>query len=137
MVANDALRTPAWLLVGLGNVPGVLELAEGKLAFTTLEERVFDVALGQLSGLRFPWYYFGGGMQLQVDGRTHKLSFVRPNGAQDVPGPLLAEADLGGVLGGAADAVALLTAGRKLMDVGEGRKAGKTWRAILTAPAAQ
>jgi hypothetical protein len=125
---TEALRTPAWLLIGLGNEPGMLELVDGRLAFTTIEGRVFDVPLSEVQNITFPWYYFGGGVKFRVEGEQYKVSFVRPNGAQDVPGQLFARTDIGGAAG---DAVALLTAGRKIVDVGQGRKAGKAWRAAL------
>lgn len=123
---GDALRTPAWLLVGITrSVPGILELADGHFAFTTDEKRVFDVPLPQVSEVSFPWYYFGGGVKFRIAAERYRLSFVRPNDASDIPGRLAA----GTVVGAPA---ALLTAGRKIMDIGEGRRAGKAWRSALT-----
>lgn len=128
-MADDALRTPAWLLVGItGSTPGVLELAGGHLAFTTEGGRVFDVPLRELSNVKFPWYYFGGGAKFSVGGDDYRISFVRPNDAGDVPGRLLAGTEFGGP-------AALLTAGRKVLDIGEGRRAGKAWKAVLAARA--
>ncbi|HYE19318.1 MAG TPA: hypothetical protein VEA69_12790 [Tepidisphaeraceae bacterium] len=125
------LRTPAWLMIGMtGSAPGVLELAGGRIAFTGEEGRAFEAAVGDVTA-KFPWYYFGGGCKLAAGGQAIRVSFVRPNGGADVPGQLLARTageGLGAVAGGAA---ALLTAGRKVRDIGEGRKAGKAWRAAL------
>lgn len=129
-MTNEVLRTPAWLLIGLGNVPGVLELADGRLGFTTEEGRVFEAPLSQINDLKFPWYYFGGGMKLRVGNEKYRVSFVRPNGASDVPGHLFARTD---ILGAAGDVVGLLTAGRKFLDVGQGRRAGKAWKSVLAA----
>ncbi len=124
---DDALCTPAWLLVGItGSVPGVLELADGHLAFTTEEERVFDVPLSKVSAVKFPWYYFGGGVKFSIGADRYRLSFVRPNDASDIPGRLLARTEFGGP-------AALLTAGRKVLDIGEGRRAGKAWKSVLAA----
>ncbi len=125
------LRTPAWLLVGLtGSRPGVLELADGRLAFTAEDGRVFEAARRDITDVVFPWFYFGGGVKLTVAGTRHRLSFVRPNGAEDVPARLVdGTADVAG------GALALLTAHEKLRDIGEGRAAGKAWKAALLAPA--
>lgn len=126
-MTNDALCTPAWLLVGItGSTPGVLELADGRLAFTTEEGRIFDVPLAEVSAIKFPWYYFGGGIKFSIGADNYRLSFVRPNDASDIPGRLLARTELGGP-------VALLTAGRKVLDIGEGRRAGKAWKSVLAA----
>jgi len=117
--------TPAWLLVGMTrSVPGVLELADGHLAYTTEEGRVFDVPLAEVSDVKFPWYYFSGGVKFAVGRERYRLSFVRPNDASDIPGRLLAGTETGGP-------AALLTAGRKLSDISEGRRAGKAWKAVL------
>lgn len=125
---DDAFRTPAWLLIGLTrSVPGVLEFADGRLAYSIEAGRVFDVPLSEVTGIKFPWYYFSGGVKFTVGSEAYRLSFVRPNDASDVPGRLLAGSEAGGPL-------ALLTAGRKVADIGEGRRAGKAWKRILTAP---
>jgi hypothetical protein len=124
---SEALCTPAWLLVGITrSVPGVLELVDGRFAFTTEEGLVFDAPLSEVSEVKFPWYYFGGGVKFRVGAGSYRLSFVRPNDASDIPGRLLAGTGYGAP-------VALLTAGRKVLDIGEGRRAGKTWRSVLGA----
>ena len=128
-MADQELVAAAWMLEGMTrSVPGVLELADGRIGFTTEEGRVFESALGDIT-VKFPWYYFGGGCKIRIGDRVYRISFVRPNDATDVPGSLLARLD-GGAAGGAA---ALLTAGRKLADVGRGRKAGKQWKAALAS----
>lgn len=122
---DDALCTPAWLLVGMtGSVPGILELADGRLGFTTEEGRAFDVPLSEVNNVNFPWYYFGGGVKFNIAADKYRLSFVRPNDASDIPGRLLAHTELGAPAG-------LLTAGRKVLDIGEGRRAGKAWKTVL------
>jgi hypothetical protein len=126
MDEQPPLRTPVWQLLGLfGNRPGLLELAKGRLAFTTDEGRVFEAPLSEVSGIKFPWYYFGGGMKVRIGAAKYRFSFVRPNGAEDVPGQLLARAG--------NPAGALLTVGRKIADIGSGRQAGKAWKSILAA----
>ena len=101
--APHALRTPVWLLRGFtGFDAGVLELAEGRLAFTTAHGRVFAVWLSEVTDVKFPWYYFGGGVHLTIDTQQYRMSFVRPTGA-----------------------------GGTLLDLGPGLKAGRAWRAAL------
>lgn len=124
---DQTLRTPIWLLIGMsGNVPGLLELADGRLSFTTEEGRVFDTAVSEVSEVKFPWYYFGGGAKFRVGAASYRISFVKPNGASDVPDRLLAH------LGDGVEVAAeILTIGRKVSDIGKGRKAGKAWKAVL------
>lgn len=121
------LRSAVWLLEGMTrNRPGVLELCDGVIAFTADEGRVFETALSDATDIVFPWYYFGGGMKLSVDGARHRISFVRPNGAE-LAGARLLE-------GTGAEALGLLTVHQKIADIGEGRRAGKAWRAALRMP---
>ena len=126
-MSDDALRSPAWLLVGMTrSVPGLLELADGRLAFTIEEGPVFDAPLSGVSDIKFPWYYFGGGVKLRIGNERYRLSFVRPNDAADISGRFFAR------IGGAAGAAAgLSTAWGKFVDVGIGRKAGKAWKSAL------
>ena len=124
MTETGDLQTPAWLMVGMTRtVPGVLRLESGRLSFTTEEGPAFDLPLAEVTA-KFPWWWFGGGVALRVLGQGYRLSFVRPNGAQDVPGRLLAHVPGGEALG-------LATAARKMEDVGAGREAGKAWKARL------
>lgn len=46
--------TPAWLLRGLTNEPGVLSLYAGRLRLVTGEGVVFDAPLGAVERLAFP-----------------------------------------------------------------------------------
>lgn len=126
-MADEELRTPVWMLSGLtGSVPGLLEMVDGKVGFTTEEQRVFESPLAEIS-VKYPWYYFGGGCKIRIKDDVYRISFVRPNGASDLPGEVLARVDGGGPGG----ALSLLTAGRKLHDIGQGRRAGKAWKAAL------
>lgn len=125
-MADEELRTPVWMLSGLtGSVPGLLEMVDGKVGFTTEEQRVFESPLTDIS-VKYPWYYFGGGCKIRIKDDVYRISFVRPNGASDLPGEVLARVD-----DGAGGALSLLTAGRKLHDIGQGRRAGKAWKAAL------
>ena len=125
MVDSDtSLRSAVWLLVGLtGNRPGLLELSQGVLAFTAEEGRVFEAKVADVTDIAFPWFYFGGGMKLTVAGTRHRISFVRPNGAEVLTARLLESIGAG--------PLALLTVNQKITDIGDGRRAGKAWKAAL------
>ncbi|WP_214404387.1 hypothetical protein [Pseudonocardia lacus] len=117
-----------------GSTPGVLELVDGRVRFTAagrgaltggqlteLERRsgrvglvaqldrgssvtVFDAPRQAVTEVKFPWYYFGGGMKLTVEKAPYRFSFLQPQNTQEWPG-------IDGIPGG--------------------RAAGKLWRAAL------
>lgn len=121
-----------------GSAPGVLSLSGGRLSFQahdrgaltsgqlrTLEQRtgragladhlangyrvpLFEAPLEAVGNVKFPWYYFGGGMKLTIAGQPFRFSFLQPQNTK-LPGEL-------------ASARELTT----------GRAAGKAWRAALT-----
>ncbi len=102
----DTLRTPAWRLKGItGSEPGFLEYAGGRLVYSSAGSVHFDVALTELSEVRFPWYYFSGGVKFTVGKEHYRLSFVRPNNDP----------------------------GSNVTDIAGGRRNGKAWKAILLA----
>jgi hypothetical protein len=82
---------------------------------------LFVAELGDVSDLRFPWYYFGGGLKMKVLGEKYRISFVRPNGAVGIPVP----AEPGAVL-----AIGKLV-GQKARDIATGSAATAKWRGIL------
>jgi len=99
----DDYQSPAWLLSGLtGSQSGRLKYAGGQLAYASDEGTVFDVPLRELTSVRFPWYYFSGGVKFTIGKNHYRLSFIRPNGA-----------------------------GGDILDVGEARRAGKMWKSIM------
>lgn len=135
--APQRLDTPAWLLRGIGTIPGRLVLSGGRLSFiaegsgscwpfqlrslerdcgqvglaTRIERgqqpRVFDLPLREVQVV-FPWYYFNGGLKVRSGGRQYRISF----GAQARSG-------------GSANAVG------ELMEVWRMRANGKRWRVVL------
>lgn len=119
-----SLRTPAWRLIGLTrNQPGLLDLADGRLAFTPLQGEGFDVPLAEVTGVTFPWYYIGGGVKLKAAGEAYRFSFVRPNGAEHVPARLVpreyaSDEDPWEVEPG-------------MGEVARGRRVGTAWKAAL------
>lgn len=97
------MRSRAWLLIGLfGNESGVLDLSEGRLAFSGERGTRFDVPLSEVRAVAFPWFYFGGGLQLTAGGRSYRFAFVRPTAE-----------------------------GGRIADVPEGRQVGAEWRRAL------
>lgn len=122
-MSTRTLDTDAWLLRGITtSIPGRLTLAGGRLRFTGRDGVVFDVPSADIRSLRFPWYYFGGGLTFQVGEVRHRISFVRPNGAEY------------GVARAAAaveSPLALLVAAMKFSDIRVGRGVTRRWRQVL------
>ena len=106
------MRSPAWLLSGLiHSVAGELELTQERFIFETRDgRRIIDAPLSDLSAVRFPWYYFGGGMKVRIGTETYRLSFARPGNLPDDFGEAAEKGDLG-----------------------SGRHVGAAWKSALTA----
>ena len=143
-----SLRTDAWLLRGISSIPGTLTLAENRLRFTasghgtawpfqlrTLERvaarpglarrldadetaLVFDLPLGEVRDVSFPWYYFSGGVTLTARGVRYRFSFIRPN---DTLAPANAEHATEGTRPG----------GRAPSEMSRARRNGRAWKAAL------
>lgn len=124
---GPVLRTPAWYLLGLTrSLPGALQLAGSRLTLATELTPLFDEPLTAIARVSWPWWYFGGGCKIRVDGEGYRVSFVRPNGAMDTSTRVvISEAGTAGA--GAALDYALA----KVRDVHGGRARGKTWREVL------
>ena len=117
----------AWRLIGtLRSEAGWLDLTAGRLRYSTPAGVVFDVPLAEVTGIIWPWYYFGGGVKLTAAGEQYRLSFVLPNGAEYPTARLEAEA---------GDLSSLTIVWQKADDIGAGREAGKEWRRRLDAGA--
>jgi len=121
MADEQVLRTQVWVLRGMtSSTPALLELVEGRLALTIEEAREFEVALEEITEVKFPWHYFGGGAHLTVRGQVYRLSFVKPNNAAEHLSDRLSGEE------------GLLSAGHKIAAIGEGRAAGQAWKAALS-----
>lgn len=128
-MSDEALCTPAWLLLGTtDSVAGVLELADDHLAFTILDGRVFDVALNEVRSVKFPWRLFGRIARIMIGEEVYRVSFIRPKNAGLVPDCLIAH-----VNGATFGPSVLRTAGRNVLDIGTGCRAGKAWKTLLLA----
>lgn len=139
MTRTPQFGTDAWLLRGIHSLPGMLQLAQGRLSFTafdagtfrrsqlrSLEHEfgrdglaetlrdgktavVFDRPLSDVQAVRFPWYYFSGGFHLTLNGECYRFGFDQPSNTQG--------AGEGGDLIGS---------------ISRARRRGKAWRAVFT-----
>ena len=77
------MRTDAWLLQGLTRSwPGQLRLSGRRLSFLGADGRcVFSEPLDRVQ-VRFPWFYFSGGLVVQTPDARHRISFGAPAQAQ-------------------------------------------------------
>ena len=68
---------------------------------------LFDAPLAEVENVRFPWYYFGGGMKLTVSGHPYRFSFLQPQNTQTAPA--------------------------HVAGIGSGRAGGRAWKSALAA----
>ncbi|MCC7043332.1 MAG: hypothetical protein IT183_05690 [Acidobacteria bacterium] len=122
-MAHETYASDAWLLEGITrSVPGWLEWKAGRLRFVTPAEVVFDTSRSEVTNIRYPWYYFGGGLKLHASGVAYRLSFVKPNGAEHA---------VGRTLGEMGSPLALAVPAMKVIDIRSGRNVCRRWREIL------
>lgn len=75
-----SISTPVWRLTGLrDSEPGTLSLSNGRLSYIEDDSPRFDVPIDEISGITFPWYYFGGGFKFCVRGEEYRFSLVEPH----------------------------------------------------------
>ncbi|WP_269539443.1 hypothetical protein [Cerasicoccus fimbriatus] len=75
----------------------------------------------EISGVKMPWYYFKGGIQITVRNHGYKFSFIRP---QNTVEPTYYLEDQFRWTGGA---------GQEDVDIAGGKTAGAKWKQLLTA----
>jgi hypothetical protein len=76
---ESAIYTPVWILSGLtGRTSAGLEFADGRVILSTGDVDVFNVALNDVRDVKFPWYYFGGGVKFRVGAQEYRISFTEP-----------------------------------------------------------
>ncbi len=106
-IGRKDLSSPAWLLRGISSIPGELRLCDSRISFIAHErgsawdwqlrrlERdagslgfekslkdgstasLFNESLKDIH-VRSPWYYFSGGLVLQIRGVSYRISFGKP-----------------------------------------------------------
>ncbi|GLZ47686.1 hypothetical protein Acsp06_38710 [Actinomycetospora sp. NBRC 106375] len=118
--------TPAWLMRGLTNEPGVLSLYAGRLRLVTGAGVVFDAPLSAVERLAFPWYQGAAGLRVTISGHRYRIALGRPHGAGLPPARLL---DASGPDRAGAENPGAVT----VHSVLEGRRAGRVWRTLLGA----
>ncbi len=121
------LCTPAWRMIGMTvSEPGYMSCNGRRLCYANAAGALFDVELSEVSGLKFPWYYFGGGLKMKVKSERHRFSFVIPNGAETAEARILTYIS---PLRGAVATAEVVS--EKYRDIKDGRAAGKAWRELL------
>lgn len=117
------LISKAWRMKTLNQSwdAGVLVANQGRIMFVTRAGPLFDAPIDQVSA-RWPWWYFGAGVQLTVSGTKHRLYFTAPRGAEF---EWRAFAELVPSLAG-------LVTLQSVQQVREGRASGKAWKALLS-----
>jgi hypothetical protein len=78
------LRTPAWEWGSFSSHPGTLQLSDGRLSFIRDDGKPgFDAALEELAKVGFPRSGAGMRMNLRVDGKKYRISFVKPSNGSE------------------------------------------------------
>lgn len=54
-------------------------LTRERLSFTGEKGTKIDVSHAEILQVKFPWYYFGGGMKVTIGGGTYRFSFMQPH----------------------------------------------------------
>ncbi len=81
----DSYQSPAWLLEGLtGSTYGTLQLVNSRLSYTANGVTVFDVPIGEVREIVFPWYYFSGGVKFRIGADKYRIAFVEPGNRSDM-----------------------------------------------------
>jgi hypothetical protein len=122
------LDSEAWLLVGLTRtLAGRLVFDNGCLTFADEDGSVhFSTPLSEVERIWSPWYYFGGGLKMRVDGVTFRITFTLPN---DQPGGNRQPHRFGSDLQRGASAASF--AWGKFNDIARGRELTRRWKTAL------
>jgi hypothetical protein len=103
-MAQHILSDTVWLLKGIiASEEGTLTLKNGRLSFST-DKLIFDSPLTEVYAVTFPWFYFGAGCALKINGTKYRFSFIQPGN----------------------------TAGGEHASVSGARRKGRHWKAALT-----
>jgi hypothetical protein len=147
---HERFSSRAWLLDGpIHSLPGILQWEASQLSFVMLDQGTFsDERFGALwqkwktaqydgsadfptplftvtrdavSGFRIPWYYFGAGAFMTIQGTPLRFSFVKP---QNTVEPTYYSEAFNAWRGGQ---------GQQEVNLLEGKQSGKTWKRLLTS----
>jgi hypothetical protein len=113
-VGTDTLETPAWLMHGIITYNaklGTLRLDRGRLSFreTGADEAVFDIALADITNVKFPFYNLGSVVRFDAGEGRYRLAFL-------------------------ASERRFKWSGARMSDVRPARRWGKQWKAALQEP---
>lgn len=80
-MSTTTLETPAWLMRSIATYDakeGRLKLDHGRLSFHERGEEspLFDVALAEVSNVKFPSYNFGSVVRFDAAGERYRLAFM-------------------------------------------------------------
>lgn len=124
---EQEIFSKVWLMHGTfgGATPGLLSLNSNTVSFATSEGEHFNVTVGEVKEVKWPFLQFGLGFNASVNGQKYKFTFMKPNGAAD-----LNDSDLGQLaqftrIGRGVNAVATLA------KWGDNKKTAKQWKAVL------
>jgi len=123
-----AFDSEAWLLVGMtSSLAGWLALSDGFLAFADEDGDIhFSLPLEDIEQIWSPWYYFGGGLKMRIEGHTFRITFTLPN---DQPGGDRRPIHDGSNLTKGASAATFALS--KFRDITRGRELTRTWKRLL------
>lgn len=125
--ATENIESEAWLLVGITrSLAGWMVLEDEYVAFADEEGHVhFSTPLAEIERVWSPWYYFGGGLKIRIDGIAFRITFTRPN---DQPGGVRRPLRFG------SDPCGISTAAfawSKFNDIFRGREWTRRWKTAL------
>src|SRR5262245_40729570 len=94
---KPGLISKAWGKSGIQklNLPwdaGLLMAAEGRVCFMTPSGPLFEADKQDVK-VEWPWWLFGGGVYLTVDGKVYCFYFTQPRGARNVDWSVIVSMD--------------------------------------------
>ena len=128
------LLSKAWCKSGIRklNLPwdaGLLTATEGRVCFMTQSGPLFEADKQDVKA-EWPWWLFGGGVYLTVDGQVYCFYFTKPRGARNVDWSAIVSTDaIPLVFRALVIPLAVSQTGREIM---EGAKSAKAWRKHLS-----
>jgi len=127
------LLSKAWCKSGIRqlNLPwdaGLLMATEGRVCFMTQSGPLFDADKQDVKA-EWPWWLFGGGVYLTVDGQVYCFYFTKPRGARNIDWSAILSMDTMPLEFRAL--VLPLAASQTGREIMEGASSAKAWRKYL------